>query len=262
MKTRNGAWLLLRKVLFAVLAVFSLILLPKRGYAADFWNINLTAACGLPTIVDVHMPNTGNALPVVIMVHGGGWQYGSRADVRASAREISNWGFVVINVDYPVTNALSVPQLIPYQISSLRCVRSWVDHVAPYFRANAGRVGIIGHSAGAHLATTLALQDGPSRFQAYVAWGGKFDGLQLGSPYLTPYSPLHIVRQDSPPGLLIHGVYDNVIPWQEAAMFRNRTYQVGNPNITLQLTGGGHGIDTPYYMWWSVNHFTMWLKYR
>ena len=85
-------------------------------------------------------------IPLVVLVHGGGWNGGTRNELLAH-------GFAVATVDYRLAWDWRFPD-------PLRDIKAAVRH----FRANAGeyridpeRIGVFGHSAGAHLALLLGL---------------------------------------------------------------------------------------------------------
>lgn len=251
----------LTRQVFAVLAI--LLAVSTAASALDIRDVNLAPACGgIPVSVDVFAPPNAKGLPIVMVVHGGGWVEGDKSWLRQRAMEIGGWGFVTVNINYPVVRNYPLAPLVAVQVQSIRCVRTWLDYIAPYIGGNAQKVGIVGHSAGGQLATEVAILEGPSRIRAFVSWGGKYDMVPLGGADIAPYSPLQTVRASTPPGLLIAGLSDPVIPWQEAAQFRNKAVRIGNPNITLNLIAGGHDFDSPYYLWWTVQHFYIWMIYR
>jgi acetyl esterase/lipase len=102
------------------------------------------------------------------------------------------------------------------------------DHAAD-FGADAGRLYLMGHSAGAHMAALLAL-DGryfaslhrrPPPIAGVIGLSGPYDFLPLreddvrdmfGPPPLYPVSqPVNFVTSDAPPMLLIHGAKDTMV---------------------------------------------------
>src|SRR6266704_1043775 len=60
----------------------------------EYANVNNT-----PLRLDLYVPNTGGPFPVVIWVHGGGWQTGDKSDPTPAIREV-NRGYAVVSINY------------------------------------------------------------------------------------------------------------------------------------------------------------------
>src|SRR2546430_6963307 len=110
---------------------------------------------GTKLLGDLYTPKGLDKAPVLVGVHGGGWQVGDRKFYR-------NWGTYLAKNGYAVF-------AIEYRLMKPG-VKTWPGAVydtkaaVQYVRANAGelgvdaeRVGMIGDSAGAHLSSLVAL---------------------------------------------------------------------------------------------------------
>lgn len=101
---------------------------------------------------------TGKKAPIIVYVHGGAWRGGSRGSVGSKARYFTASGKVFISVGYtlyPSANALQQARQIGEAVG-------WIRANASSFGGDAGRIILMGHSAGSHLAA-LAVLSGAAR---------------------------------------------------------------------------------------------------
>src|SRR5215470_16577784 len=50
--------------------------------------------------VDVYAPKDGKRLPVVVWIHGGGWQAGDKSEVDKKPQAFADKGYVFVSVGY------------------------------------------------------------------------------------------------------------------------------------------------------------------
>jgi acetyl esterase/lipase len=118
--------------------------------AVEFANVD-----GRSLLLDLHRPrDSAGPLPAIILVHGGGWRRGDRAD-HAAGRQIplAATGLVVASVDY----SLSGDATFPAPLLDLRRAVRWLRANAGELGSDPDRVGVLGASSGGHLAALLAL---------------------------------------------------------------------------------------------------------
>jgi len=109
------------------------------------------------TFGDLYLPDSANpALPVVVLVHGGGWKDSlGLAYLENHARDLASFDVAVWNVEYRrVDSGGGWP-------TTVGDVCSAVDHLAEVYgqvggRLDLSRVVVAGHSAGGHLALWVA----------------------------------------------------------------------------------------------------------
>ena len=122
--------------------------------------------------------------PVVLMVHGGGWQRRSREDMAWIAEEVASHGLAVLNID----SRLAPAHTFPAQLYDLQLARQWLNRHADEYQLDAARVSGFGFSSGAHLIALLALvassdrdmnqpHGGPDTRLRAVCPGGQTSGL-------------------------------------------------------------------------------------
>lgn len=107
---------------------------------------------------DVYLPTQGqharNA-PVILMVHGGGWKRGDKAERAVIENKVPHWtsqGFIFISTNYrllPGTGPVEQAEDIAHALAAVqRNAASW--------GGDPSRVILMGHSAGSHLVALLS----------------------------------------------------------------------------------------------------------
>ncbi len=111
--------------------------------------------------------------PVVIMAHGGGWRAGDKANGalgREKAAFFTAQGYVYVSVNYRLSPAVKHPA----HAGDVAGAVAWVlNHVKDY-GGDPGRLALMGHSAGAHLAALIATDE------SYLAKFGKSPSMLSG----------------------------------------------------------------------------------
>jgi acetyl esterase/lipase len=141
-----------------------------RG-AVVTYNLQTVTYCSpghVAQLMDIYSPTTesGASMPVVEMVHGGGWTGGDRGpldaidpvpEVPAAMRGLLAAGFVVTSIEYRLAPHYRFPASIVDVKCSIRYLRA---HAAQY-NIDPQRIGLMGSSAGGHLVSLAGLA-GPS----------------------------------------------------------------------------------------------------
>jgi acetyl esterase/lipase len=196
-----------RKQLTRVVAAFALGIATPFAAAQSVPNVEYAQVGGTSLRLDLYLPSgTTMPVPVVLWIHGGGWCAGARAPLASYAAPLPAQGIAVAAVSYRLTSttpdcANGNGAIWPAPIHDLKGAVRWLRANAGTYGLDPTRVGIWGQSAGAHLATTLALTAGnaalegsvggnldrPSAVAAVVAYYPPTDLLQLGPDFaLTP----------------------------------------------------------------------------
>lgn len=217
-----------------------------------------------PLYADVYVAEDEAAGPAVMLVHGGGWESRSRKDMSDTARALARHGFTVVNIDYRFA-----PQFrYPAQLRDLQQALSWIRDHHGELGIDPQRIAGYGYSSGAHLLSLLAVvstsghpdrapwhRDQPG-LVAVVAGGlpadlRDFDSGRLLKQFLggpleamperyERASPAAWVTADTPPHLLFHGTWDDLVPVEQAKGFRQRLAGAGVENQLILLHGQGH----------------------
>lgn len=119
--------------------------------------------------------------PVHMFIHGGYWRAFSKTDYSLVADTVVAAGAIAVIVDYALMPSVRMATLV----DQVRRAKQWVlDNIAQY-GGDPDQLTISGHSAGAHLATTLFQHErGPSRVRSALLLGGLYDLKPLQKSFL------------------------------------------------------------------------------
>jgi acetyl esterase/lipase len=112
------------------------------------------AADSLQTL-DVYAPPDAKNLPVVVWIHGGGWQTGDKTSVQQKPQAFVEKRFVFVSVNYRLLPNVTMGDIVRDVAKSVRWVH---DHVAEH-GGDPKRLFVMGHSAGAQLAALICTDD-------------------------------------------------------------------------------------------------------
>ncbi|MCW5932725.1 MAG: alpha/beta hydrolase [Fimbriimonadia bacterium] len=105
--------------------------------------------------LDIHsQPGFKNA-PVMVYVHGGGWQGGDKANVGLKSRFFNQQGYVFVSVNYRLSPAVQHPA----HAQDVAKAVAWVHNEIARYGGNPERMFLMGHSAGAHLAALIGVDE-------------------------------------------------------------------------------------------------------
>jgi acetyl esterase/lipase len=220
-------WRVLRKALGLLLEGFNPLaeinfLVPRAGYQKQT-GINY----GSPERqkLDVYSPKGEvQNLPVVVFFYGGSFQSGRRQDYRFVGEALTARGFIAVIPDYRVYPEGKFPTFIEDGAAAV----SWARNHINRFGGDPSRLFLMGHSAGAYIASMLALnpsylaQVGLSSndLRGFIGLAGPYDFLPLHKPKLVEIfggydnsetQPINFVSAGAPPALLLHGAKDRTI---------------------------------------------------
>jgi acetyl esterase/lipase len=221
--------------------------------------------------LDLARPAQGDGpFPAVLVIHGGAWRGGNKADVGPILPEFVRHGYVAISPQY----RFCPKETFPAQIHDLKAAVRWIKANAKKYRIDPERIGAIGFSAGGHLALMLGVtgpDDGlegdvsagapDSRVKAVVNYFGPTD---LGAPDIpdrskplvkdflgaappekpelaAKASPRTYVTKDDAPILTFQGTNDPLVPFTQAVKLAEAMTTAGVPGRVELLVGAQHG---------------------
>jgi acetyl esterase/lipase len=210
--------------------------------------------------LDLFRPDQ-EARAMILMVHGGGWRRGSREGIAAYGQVFARLGFVAVAAEYRLLDEAPWPA----QLDDVKAAVAWAVGHADDLGVPAGRIALLGFSAGGHLAL-LAADDLKHDVAAVIALfppvelvtGTPATGQTAASKLLEDEaseaavrlaSPLHRVGPGFPPTFLIHGAEDWVIPHVTSQrMFEALT--AAGVKVELHIYAGHthEFADAPYMM--------------
>ena len=222
--------------------------------------------------LDLIVPDGPGPHPLIIWIHGGGWQKGNK-NLRSThpARQQVRRGYAVASIEYRLSQQVKFPG----QIYDCKAAIRWLRGNAQRFDLNPNRFAVWGSSAGGHLAALLGttgdvaeLEDlsmgypaTSSRVQAVVDWygptdftkmGGKHDNasspesqligcpIQACSKKTAEANPINYISPDDPPFFIQHGTLDKVVPCSQSKILYEALNREGLQATFTALEGASH----------------------
>ncbi|MEZ5338401.1 MAG: alpha/beta hydrolase [bacterium] len=213
--------------------------------------------------LDIYLPEqqAEELHPVVLYIHGGGWQGGDKAEGRIFLSNPVANGWIGVSTNY----RLSQQATWPAQIDDVRAALEWIAKHAGELHADPQRIVVAGGSAGGHLSLMCGLdqqawQDytvigcfslyGPSDFLA-EEWNGHNIRYMLvnmlgADPVDDPElardaSPLYYADSRDVPVFMVHGDADALVPYSQSEELLEQLNGLGVDARLLRVPGGNHG---------------------
>jgi acetyl esterase/lipase len=114
-----------------------------------------------PLKYDVYSPKAARNLPVIVIIHGGGWTANDEDIMRGLARELTRGGkFVVFSMDYRWAGKEDGDATMTTMANIIEDVFGGIAHIMEHAKQYGGdpaRIGVTGDSAGGHLSAAASL---------------------------------------------------------------------------------------------------------
>jgi alpha-L-fucosidase 2 len=249
------------------------------GAAIDQKDVQYARSGGMHVFLDLHVPDGPGPFPAAILVHGGGFDGGSKStNMRPTFDLLANAGFAWFSIDYRMAPEFRFPQAREDVDSAIR----WVKAHAGEYRVNEYKIVIMGESAGGFLVNYAGTHETPeTKVAAVVDFYGAVDyvkqalerrdhpelfnmktinkhvdnggGIRFfgadqlddaGLLKLRNISPLFAVHQGMPPFLCIHGNKDDQVSYEQSPAMCEAMHKVGASCELITIEGGGHGMSS------------------
>ncbi|MFC3881861.1 alpha/beta hydrolase [Algoriphagus namhaensis] len=147
----NRALLILISILFFTSCAFRSILRDK-----EITYTNGVMDRSLPQKeLNVFSPKKGTDHPVLIFYYGGSWESGKKEIYDFMGSRLARRGLVVVIPDYPLAPDYQINDMENAGVEALL----WAKYNVAKYGGDPDKIIVNGHSAGAHLASLLALKD-------------------------------------------------------------------------------------------------------
>ena len=234
--------------------------------------------------LDMYVPKipADKPLPLLVFIHGGGWEQGNKDQGGGMVRALVGDGaFIGASINYRLTDKGT----FPVQIHDCKAAIRWLRAHAKDYGIDSTKIGVFGISAGGHLVSLLGTSGGvkemegtvggnldqssrvtcvidfcgPSDFPTFAGKGSIIDpeapgtaiSKLLGGPMskhldvAKAASPVTYITKDDPPFLIIHGTKDNLVPLDQAIEFNKALADAGVSATLLTGTDGPHVFYNP-----------------
>lgn len=218
-------------------------------------------------------PGSSAPAPVLVFVHGGGWRKGDKSYAPGGHDVYGNIGrfFAARGIATAVINYRLMPAVtLEGQIDDVARAVAWVRREAPRLGLDPDGLFLSGHSAGAHLATWVALDRSrlaavgvpASAIRGLVAVSGaaydvadeetyrlggdpeyyadRFRNGAAGDAWKRAASPIHFVRADAPPALVFYAEGESEALKHQARLLTDALTGAGASARLVPVPAGSH----------------------
>ena len=139
-----------------------------------------------PLKYDVYAPKGARNLPIIVIVHGGGWTANDEDIMRGLARELTKGGqFVVCSMDYRWAGKADGDAAGATMANLIEDVFGGIAHImehAAQYGGDPARIGVTGDSAGGHLSAAASLMTNMIGSRGFGKTAGVFEFLPTYLP--------------------------------------------------------------------------------
>ena len=210
------------------------------------------------------MPKENNIkLPLIVYIHGGGWQKGTKDQgFMALKYFLASGKYIGASIEY----RFSQHAIWPAQIDDCKMALEWLRNNAEKYNIDPQRIAVYGASAGGQLVSLLGTSNlvscvvdfcGPADIYAlslvtdsplHFGRPDSCESLLIGGlasekrEIANDASPITHVNKDCPPFLIAHGEKDNVVPISIAENFYQKLLSANLkiPPIFVKVPKKGH----------------------
>lgn len=215
--------------------------------------------------MDIYLPanRTTDSTKSLILIHGGGWISGSKADfvTYIDSFKARLPDYAIFNINYRLVNGSN---LFPTQENDVKAAIDFIVGNAEKYHVSKDHFALLGFSAGAHLALLQAYKNPSPGIKAVVDYFGPTDlvamynnpwhplvplALQMITGKLPEHdktifeqsSPAHFVSKASPPTLILHGGKDVVVNVSQSKLLAQKLKEAGVKHELYIYPFEGHG---------------------
>ena len=227
--------------------------------------LNVSYGSNAQQKMDVYLPATRSTTntKVIIMIHGGGWNTGDKADFNEYVDSLKKRepSYAIFNINYRLANT---PDLFPAQEQDVKAAIEFINSKRQEYLVS-DKFVLIGASAGAHLALLQGYKySAPIKPKAIIDFFGPTDLVTLynnppnplvqptllsvtgGTPatsntLYTQSSPINFVSSQSPPTMILHGGIDIVVSPSQSVSLDTKLFISGVTHQYVFYPTEGHG---------------------
>jgi acetyl esterase/lipase len=239
-------------------------------------NVDYVAHDGVKLTGDLYLPKGTSKTPLIIAIHGGGWQNGSPAAYQHWGPYLARNGYGVFAIRYRLGKAGIYPRAVYDVKAAIQFIRAKADDLD----VDPDRIGLWGDSAGGHLAALAGLAADqytaeyrndpytgvPVNVKTVVGFYGVYDLLaqwhhdqiarprdQIAEKFLgaSPMQNRKLYFESSPISyatidrnktafMLVHGSADDIVDPAQTQQFWQALNQAGAYSRRIVIPGAGH----------------------
>ena len=239
-------------------------LVVPEGLITEAKNYRLEKESRSNQVVVVYQKEVTKKLPIIVFIHGGGWKSGDKDQMGWLCIEYAKRGYLAASISYRLISEAPFPACISDAKEAVRFIKT---QCAENWPGDSNRIGVMGYSAGAHLALMIALTPEQKHFKSerypkvdssiQCAFGvstptdfvtrvqsGKamklFTEAQINDLlFLQNVSPLYQIHANQVPITMVHGTKDKIVLPEQYEAFEKACIEAKVDNFELHLAEGG-----------------------
>jgi acetyl esterase/lipase len=201
--------------------------------------------------MDIYLPagRSANATRSIVLIHGGGWAYGSKSDfaiyIDTLKKRLPN--YAIFNLEYRLASEKTI---FPTQEQDVKAAVDFIVENSGKYGIDSNELVLLGASAGAHLAMLQAYKYESPKIKAVIDFFGPTDLITMyNKPWhnMIPFvlqqltgttpavrkdiyqqsSPAHFVTPQSAPTLMLHGGNDQVVNISQSQLLKEKLQKAG-----------------------------------
>ena len=226
--------------------------------------LNVSYGTNAQQKMDIYLPATRSTTDtkVMIMIHGGGWNTGDKADFNEYVDSLKKRepSYAIFNLNYRLANP---SDLFPAQELDIKAAVEFIYNKRQEYKIS-DKFVLVGASAGAHLALLQGYKYAtPVKPKAIIDFFGPTDltGMYNNppNPFVQPLlvavtgvtptantlymqsSPINFISSQSPPTIIFHGGVDIVVSPSQSVLLDSRLQTAGVIHQYVFYPTEGHG---------------------
>ncbi len=243
---------------------------PPAGPPRDTTIVNIPYGTNPSQKLDLGLPaNRTNNTPLVVVIHGGGWATGDKAELTWLLNGLKARGFAVANINYRLS--LNTSDNYKMQLDDVDSAVQYTLRQSAVHLFNGQKLYITGHSAGGHLSLCYAYtRNTAGKVKAVGSLAGPTDlhsmayyNFNIYNPILEPYlglplfpataeatarykncSPFYQASGTTPASIFFHGEQDIVVSPDQSNSLYNK---LGTLGVDRRLVS----YPFTFHDWWG-----------
>jgi acetyl esterase/lipase len=227
--------------------------------------LNVSYGSNAQQKMDMYLPagRSESTTKVIIMIHGGGWSTGDKADFNEYVDSLKKREptYAIFNINYRLANP---PDIFPAQELDVKAAVEFIYSKRSEYNIS-DKFVLIGASAGGHLALLQGYKySTPVKPKAIVDFFGPSDLVEMytnpptqlvplllnavtgatpstNNTLYTQSSPINFVNGQSPPTIILHGGTDFVVSVTQSILLNNKLTIAGVTHQYANYPTEGHG---------------------